>query len=214
MNVETIASELSRKEFGLDDWVEQTLNNRVIRETIVNLTLNDPNIMVYYHGYYILSRATEIKPRPFYEFWKGFEELLGHKNSYHRDIGLNILANLSGVDEQDCFDDVFEDYFRHLYDEKFMTACCCIENVKVVLSHRSDYTSRVVPILLEHRKHSPYPEKQEALMESDILEVFEQVYASYPEKEQIKAFIVRACDSISPKTRKYAKRLLKQEKYR
>lgn len=91
-----------------------------MRDNVVNLMLNNQNIMVYYNSYYIISLASALKPELFYKYWDDFVLLLNHQNYYHRDFALNLLANLTQVDTENKFSLIFDDYFSHINDEKFM----------------------------------------------------------------------------------------------
>jgi len=62
--------------------------------------------MVYYHSYYIIARASEISPELFYEYWDDFATLLNHENSYHRDFGLSLIANLTKIDKINKFSNI------------------------------------------------------------------------------------------------------------
>ncbi len=72
--------------------------------------------MVYYHCYYVISKASEEKPELFYDYWNEFVLLLDHQNSYHRDIGLTIIANLTKIDTDDKFSVIYEKYIEHFND--------------------------------------------------------------------------------------------------
>ena len=209
---EKIAEEISEKNFDLVYFVEQSLKKREMREIIIDLTLNDSRIMVYYHGYYILDKASQAMPDAFYPRWEDFRGLLGHKNSYHRDIGLTLIANLTAVDAENRFGPIFEEYFSLLYDKKYMTASCCIQNSGKILHYRRNDRSRIVEALLNHQRKTAYTEKQEALLMSDIIDALEVIYDEFPDRERLDGFIRDCCSSISPKTKKKAKGFLAEKR--
>lgn len=119
-----------------------------IRDFIIDQMLNNPKIMVYYHSYYILSHASEINPEQFYEYWDDFVSLLDHKNSYHRDCGLTLIANLTEVDIENRFLSIFDDYFKHINDAKFMAADCCVGNTVRILANKEELRDNIIKILL------------------------------------------------------------------
>lgn len=212
MDQAKLLNEISRKNFDRDYFVNLVNRNKNVRNTIVCELISNPNIMVYYHCYYVVSDASNKEPALYYEYWDKFAKLLDHDNSYHRDIGLTMIANLVQVDYENRLSLIWSKYTEHLCDEKFMTGKCCLHNLKIILKTRSDLIDEVTTILLSIDKICPYTEKQKALLVCSILDIFDDVYLKSGKKEEIMCFIERASKSISPKTKKRAKQLIK--KYR
>jgi hypothetical protein len=166
--------------------------------------------MVYYHCYYIISQASEKKPELFYEYWNDFVSLLNHKNSYHRDIGLTIIGNLTKVDKNNLFSNIFQEYIEHFNDDKFMTAQCFVQNMKKILRNKNEYADQIIRVLLDVDQICTYPEKQRELLKSDIIEVLEQAYESEIYEDTIVEFIRSQSSSVSPKTKKKVKQFLRK----
>lgn len=200
--------EISKPDFDLDHFVNLVIQQAAIREECLQNMLHHEHIMVYYHCYYVISKTSQLEPKLFYQYWDQIAALLGHKNSYHRDFGLTILANLVAVDHENRFLRVFPDYMQHIHDEKFMTAICCVQNLKKILQYRPDLTPLTLEMLLDINSQSGYLEKQKALMCCDILEIIDLVYETVKDKEKTNRFILASCESASPKTRKKAKELI------
>ena len=166
--------------------------------------------MVYYNSYYIISRASELKPELFYKYWDDFLLLLNHQNSYHRDFALNLLANLTRVDKENKFSLIFDEYFSHINDEKFMTSRQCIQNTAKILTNKGELTEDIIDILLDIDARCDFPEKQKALLKSDVIDLFDEFYEQINDKEMINEFVKPELDSISPKTRKKAKNFVRK----
>jgi len=201
---------IADKNVNIDEFVEAVLGDGNIREEIIKQLLTNNNIMVYYHCYYIISKASEQKPKLFYEHWNDFASLLSHKNSYHRDIGLTIIANLTKVDEKNLFSIEYNKYIERFNDDKFMTAQCFVQNLKKIVKHKNEYVEKVVILLLDVDNKCNYPEKQKELIKSDIIEVLDEAYEKTMDKSKIIEFISSQSGSVSPKTRKKAKEFLKK----
>lgn len=210
MNQNQFVSEISRPDFDLDRFVSLIIQQEGTRVECLENMLHHEDIMVYYHCYYVIAKASQLEPGLFYKYWDQISTLLGHKNSYHRDFALTILANLVAVDHENRFSAIFLDYMRHIHDEKFMTAICCIQNLKKILPFRPDLTPPTLNMLLQIDDQSSYSEKQKALIRSDILEIIEMAYESAEDKQKLDRFILASCESLSPKTRKKAKELFLQ----
>lgn len=205
-----LVDKIADKNVNINEFVKTVLVDTGTREEVVKQLLTNSNIMVYYHCYYIISNASEEKPELFYKYWDDFASLISHKNSYHRDIGLTIIANLTKVDEKNLFSSIFEKYINHFNDEKFMTAQCFVKNLKKIVRYSNEYVEQIVNLLLNIEKICIYPEKQKELLKSDIIDVLDIVYGKSIYEGSIVDFIRFQANSISPKTRKKVKDFLKK----
>jgi hypothetical protein len=206
-----ILKELESKLSGedIDKFARNTINDPGMRFQLVNLMLNHEKIMIYYNSYYIISKACEIRPDLFYEYWDDFKSLLNHSNSYHRDFALKLLAIMVEVDDENRFSTVFNEYFSHINDEKFMTASKCIENTAKILSGKKELIDDIVKILLNVDNLADFPEKQKALLNSYIIQIFDEFYEQINDKKDVNRFVEHELNSISPKTRENAKKFVK-----
>ncbi len=209
LNLE-LAEAIALPDFDCDSYVALALRSRRSRQDLVDLTAGHPHIMVYYHGYYILDRAAEKKPDLFYPYWPVFAELLHHRNTYHRQIGITLLARLSGADPEDRFDGILENYLERLYDEKILIGTLTAGYLKIIIRNKPEHRNRIIEELLGHRNKSRYTERQEALLEYEILEILDEYYGTLPGKDRIDAYIRERKNSDSPKTRKKARELIKK----
>jgi hypothetical protein len=196
---------IADKDFNIAEFVDMAIVDEEIRTEIMRQMMASKQIMIYYHCYNIVSEASRLRPDLFYMYWDDMVSLLDNPNSYHRDIGIAMLANLSAVDNENMFFNIRDKYYRHFNDEKFMTARCCIQNTKKILKHKSEIREELVGILVDIDKYCCYPEKQRELLKHDVIDVFEEVYQATVPPDSIKAFIKAATRSISPKTRSRAK---------
>ncbi len=207
-----LISQISDKNVDIDKFAEIVINKESIRHEIISQMLNNEYIMIYYHSYYILAKASELKPELFYKYWDDFASLLNYTNSYHRDFGLTLIANLTKVDKENKFLSIFEDYFKCINDAKFMTARHCIQNTSQILTNKSELKENILNMLLNIDKLCDFSRKQKALLKSDIIEVFDKFYSQMTDKEIVNNFVMSELDSISPKTKKRAKEFISKYK--
>ncbi|MGB9979295.1 hypothetical protein [Methanobacterium sp.] len=204
-----LISQISDKNVDIIKFAEIVINDESIRDEITNQMLNNEHIMIYYHSYQILAKSSELKPELFYiEYWDDFASLLNHDNSYHRDFGLTLIANLTKVDTKNLFSSIFEDYFRCVNDAKFMTARHCIQNTFKILTNKSELKKDILNILLDVNKLCNFSEKQKALLKSDVIDVFDKIYGQINDKEKMNKFVKVELNSISPKTKKRAREFI------
>jgi hypothetical protein len=205
-----LALKLAAKDFALDAFVQAALLEESVRDEIVRLMVTQADIMVYYHCFYVVSQASQARPDLFYAYWPAIAPLLNHENSYHRDFALTILANLTAVDKDHLFLAVYEGYFAALHDEKFMTARCCVQNAVKVAQNLPELRDPILAQLLDLEAHCRYPANQKALLKYEVLVFLEAVYAAHPHKERLIRFIQAEGKSLSPKTRRKAKELIRK----
>ncbi len=208
MNTDELLKKISGPDVNIDEFVQMTTDDARVRDEIVHQMLTNTDIMVYYHCYYVVSKASQERPELYYPYWVMMVPLLKHANSYHRDFGLTILANLTSVDSEDRFTRIFDDYFEHINDKKFMTAQCCVRNSQKIIHHKPPLRDQIIGLLLELDNRCAYPDKQKALLKCDVLEIIDNIYQETQDKMGIETFIMAQVNSLSPKTKKKAKELV------
>jgi hypothetical protein len=210
MDANQLIEEISVKDVDVDKFVQLAIEDDRARDEIVKQMIMHPHIMVYYHCYYVVDKASRQRPDLFYPYWPEIAALLHHPNSYHRDFALTVIANLTQVDHDDLFARIYDDYFAHVNDAKFMTGQCCIQNSVKVFRHKPGLRERIVALLLNMDHLCTYTEKQKAVLRADILDVFDEVYEQVRDKTEVNAFIQNSISNSSPKTRRKAKALVKK----
>lgn len=206
--MESLITEISRKDFDLPFLADKALREKEVRDEIVKQMIHNPDIMVYYHCFYILDAASLRQPELFYPYWPKISALLDHPNSYHRDFALTLLAVLAGVDAENRFEGNERKYTSLLYDSKFMTALCCLRGLARIVRVKQDLLPGVVSLLLRHSKKTPYTEKQEALFNADVLLLLQQAYTPQTIPPAVLGFIQEQQSSISPKTRRLVQEII------
>ena len=210
MDINALAEAISVKDVDVDTFVHLAVSDDSARDAIVKHMVTHPHIMVYYHCFYVVDKASRQRPDLFYPYWPEVAALLQHSNSYHRDFALTIIANLTQVDQDDLFAGVYTDYFAHINDDKFMTGQCCVQNSVKIIRHRPDFRDRILALLLDMERLCTYTEKQKAVLRADVLDVLDEVYAEVRDRTEVHAFINDSITSLSPKTRRKAKELVKK----
>lgn len=205
MQEDDFIHQIRKKDFPLQHFVQLALTDQGVREMLVQQMIQHPHIMVYFQCFYVLEKAVPLALALFYPYWPQIALLLDNPNSYHRDFALVLLPWMISKDEANLFDALFESYFSHLQDEKFMTAHHCILGSRVLIDGKPALRERIVQVLLESDRTCPYPPKQKALLQADILEVVAACYPTLSDPQPVKDYILDCQQSLSPKTRKLAR---------
>lgn len=212
METKEIILDIAGKNFDKSKYVEQILYDEDLRDLIIDQMISHKNIMVYYHCYEIVSEASLFKPQLFYKYWNVFRNLLHHKNSYHRDIGLTVIANLSKSDEKNLIIELIDEYLEHAHDEKFMTSRCCVKNSSKIMLNNPALMDKIIVYFINLTNNSNYPPKQKELLISDIIEAYDAIYEKCDNKVELMNFVRDKTTSASPKTRKKAKEFIHKYK--
>ena len=210
MNSTEIIEQIAKKDFDVNAFAQLAIKNERMRNEIVCQMLTNSTIMVYYHCYYVVDKASRERPEIFYSYWREIAELLHHKNSYHRDFALEIIGNLTRVDQENQFAEIKDEYFSIVNDEKFMTGNCCVKNLLKIYRHKPEQREQIIEILLDIDNRCDYTEKQKGVLKADVLDIFDEIYGDVLERNRINEFIRTEANCISPKTRKKAKELVKK----
>ena len=114
------------------------------------------------------------------------------------------------MDQQDQFASLADRYVAHVNDEKFCTAQYCVRNCRKIIAHKPHRLDFFLDHLLDLDTRCDFPIKQKELLKFDVLTILEQVYERSSRGDQIDAFIRKASESVSPKSRKKAKQLMRE----
>jgi len=76
------------------------------------------------------------------------------------------------------------------------------------MESKVELTGDITDILLDVDKRCDFPLKQKALLKSDIIQLFYKFYGQINDKKRVNEFVKDELNSISPKTRKVAKKYM------
>jgi hypothetical protein len=114
---------------------------------------------------------------------------------------------LTGVDEENRFEDIFDQYFGLLNDEKVMTARYLARSAGRIARAKPHLQARITERLLgiDGTHHA---QGRKDLIKADIIQSFEEFFKDTGGQEEILAFVEKQLGCSSPKTRKAAKAFL------
>jgi hypothetical protein len=195
---------LAEKEFDLEQLAQSAIDDaKVLKETLKGLVSKDESYR--YNCFKVLLQISENKPLVLYPEWDYFMKLLKSDNAYHRCIAVNILANLTAIDTENRFENIFNAYFDVLDDKKLIPAIYVARNAGKIAKAKPHLQAHITERLLDIDKTH---HKQKDLIKADIIESFEALYKDVQDKYRISAFVKEQLESSSPKTRKAAQSFL------
>jgi hypothetical protein len=198
---------LADKEYpSLEKVMQLALSDeRALREILGGIVSKDDAYR--YNCFKVLLQISENQPLVLYPEWNYFVELMGSSNSYHRSIALQIIANLTRVDDENRFDGIFDQYFDLLDDEKVVTARYLAQSAGRIVRAKPHLQARITERLLgiDGTHHA---QGRKDLIKADIIQSFEEFFEDSRDKEEILTFVENQLGCSSPKTRKAAKAFL------
>lgn len=199
---------LYQKNFKPESFINTALKDpKLIAELLNNLLLKDDTVR--YNSHKVLLIISENEPEILYPQWDFFVDLLKSKNNFHKVIGIQILANLTKVDIQNKFEDIFETYCDLLDATSVMTASHLAANLGKIAKVKPNLRQKLTDVLLNINE-THHESSRKDLIKASVIESFIEYFNEIKNKEDIIKFVEAQLDSESPKTRKIADKFLKK----
>ena len=193
LDVEAVAGTVLEKEEALSELLEGVQSRQ---DTI------------RYNSFRVLMLLSEEHPKLLYPGkWDFFVDLLGSDNTYHRQIGMQIIASLTKVDTEKKFEQLFEEYYGLLDDESVIPASHLAARSGEIARAKPELARRITKKLLSIDQTHHKPHRKE-LVKASAIEAFDEYFEESEDKERIIQFVRQQLNSESPKARKAAKRFL------
>ena len=161
---------------------------------------------VRYPSFKALLIISEENPELLYPKWDFFADLINSDNSYKKLIGIRLIANLTKIDKENKFEEIFEEYYSILDEDKTMTAGHLASNSGKIAKAKPKLQSKITEKLLNI--DNTHKGKQKELIKAYAIEAFDEYYKEALDKKKIIEFVKKELESKSPKTRKKAEEFL------
>ena len=165
------------------------LKDSKFRDILVRQLLNNHAINVYHHSFLILHEAIKTEPSLFYCYWDGFSSLLKHGNSYHRNYGMALIANLIAVDKDNRFELIMDDYFKQLEDEKISTIKYCISNSLIIIKAKPVFGKTIISRIIHSLRFNDHSDRHQKFLVSVFLKLLASIDKDFQEMAIVKEFI-------------------------
>ena len=198
-------SELENKDINPNMFAKKIIENPSLINQYLDGLLSK-NETYRFNCFKILYNVSEKKPDLLYSHWDFFITHMRSNNNYHKMSAILIIANLTSVDAENRFEDVFDEFFENLKSKKTIVPIYIVKSSGKIVNHKPDFEGKITDLLLNieniHRG------KQIELVKSAVIESFSEFYEKAEKKDEIIRFVKNQIDSDSPKTRKSAKEFL------
>ncbi len=189
-------------------------------EKIVRHVLKDKNYLlkllegvvakedsVRYPNALALEILSKENPKIIYPKWNVFADLLKSKNAYHKSIAISTISNLTSIDEQNRFEEIFEEFFNLIDDKSVIVSRKLAIYAGKIATTKPLLRAKITNILLniDNTQHSS---SRKDLIKGDIIESFSGYFKYIKNKNEIIDFVKNQLKSSSPSTVKKAKEFL------
>lgn len=189
-------------------------------EKIVRHVLKDKNYLlkllegvvakedsVRYPNALALEILSKENPKIIYPKWNVFADLLKSKNAYHKSIAISTISNLTSIDEQNRFEEIFEEFFNLIDDKSVIVSRKLAIYAGKIATTKPLLRVKITNILLniDNTQHSS---SRKDLIKGDIIESFSGYFKYIKNKNEIIDFVKNQLKSSSPSTVKKAKEFL------
>ena len=201
-----------RKKVSVKKAAIESLAELILKDTTVlaaaleNLT--EKNETIRYNSYRAIKMITVSKPALFYPYWDFFTAQLESENTYHKLVGIHILADLASIDSENRFEQLFEQYYHLLHHSSMVVVShVCLASGRLML-FKPDLIRKIEDLLLDIDRFIG-KQKHKDLIKSAVLEAFTEARSRTARKKDIRDFASRLLGSSdSPKSRKLARKYL------
>lgn len=163
---------------------------------------------IRYSSFKALLIISEEHPEVLYPKWDFLAGLVNSDNSYIKLIVLRLIANLTKADTENKFEEIFDEYYSILDEDKTMTAGHLVSNSGKIAKAKPKLQSKITNKLLNI--DNTHRGKQKELIKGYAIEAFDEYYEEANDKKKIVEFVKKQLESESPKTRKKAKEFLEK----
>jgi len=143
-----------------------------------------------------------------YPYWEVFRDKLKSENSYHRSIGIMMIAGNVKWDKKNQFEELFEEFFSCLKDEKPITVRQFIQSLKDIVPYTMNLGQRIAEELMSVDLLQ-VKETMRKLVLQDILEILILI-REYQKADNLDHYITEALmgSILDKKAKKYIEGLL------
>ena len=144
-----------------------------------------------------------------------FIGMLDHKNNIIKWNIMDIIANLTRVDRENKFENIFDKYFELLNDDTMITLGHVVDNSSVIANAKPHLAEKITKKLLKLEKMKTKPKvthECKNILYGKAIITFDKYYSNIDNKEEVISFVERQLKNPRLSTQAKAEKFLK--KYR
>lgn len=191
-----------------DEVADKVMDDPALLDLIFN-NLSSPTARIKFRSSKILKIISHKQPLLLYPHINFFIELLDSDNKILLWNSLDILANLTPVDEHHKFDTIFNRYYAFLEDESLITAGHVVDNSPLIVANRPELLDKITERLLKINK-TPRDAECGNILGGKAILAFGKYYEQIQDQEAVISFAQQLLNSQRNATRTKAEQFLKK----
>jgi predicted house-cleaning noncanonical NTP pyrophosphatase (MazG superfamily) len=208
MSKNDIIENLECKQKKPEELVQIVIKNpKLIRELFDGTTSNKASVK--FGTTKILRIISEQKPKLLYPHMDFFIELMNSQNQILKWNAMDIIANLTKIDSENKFDEIFNDYYKLISDDVMITAGHVVDNSGKIVAAKPHLQTEISKKLLTVESTKLSDECRNILIGKAIL-AFGTYFESIENKDQIISFVERQLKNSRKATKNKAEKFLKK----
>ncbi|MDH5483518.1 MAG: hypothetical protein OEY22_11690 [Candidatus Bathyarchaeota archaeon] len=200
---------LEEKKIGDEELVEEAIKDKDVLHELLD-GISSPTPRVKFRSAKILRIISARNPRKLYPKWEFFAKLLGSKNRILKWNAIDIIANLTNVDSENRFDELFEKFYGYLYEGSLITAAHVVDNSSTVARAKPMLQDKITEELLKVEKVPLSTEECRNILIGKTIEAFDAYYDDIRAKDEVVSFVKRQLNNTGKATKTKAEKFLRR----
>jgi len=207
MRESNISNKLREKED--EELAEEAIKDKELLHELLD-GISSPNPKIRFGSAKILRIVSERNPKTLYSHLEFFINLLDSENSILRWNAMDIIANLTVVDSQNKFNELFKKFYGYLYEGSLITAGHVVDNSGRIALAKPKLQDKISKEILKVETISLPTEECRNILIGKSIEAFAVFYDKTKDKDEIVSFVKRQLKNPRKATKAKAERFLRR----
>lgn len=181
---------------------------RTINEALIDLDSNNEKLRN--KAFNILLPLSENSPENLYSEWDKLIKILNKKEVSNKYVAIPLIANLTSIDKENKFDQIFDDFYELLNHESPVVSPHIAGQSGKIIKNKPYLQKEILEKLLSTDEKSDCRHKE--LLKSYVIDALAESFNAIKNKDKVIQFVEKQINSESPKTKKRAREFLKKYK--
>jgi hypothetical protein len=197
-----------KKNVSVESIVKRVIKDNNLIDNLLEFTSSE-KATIKYKSLKVLTLLSEQNSKLLYSKWDFFVNLLDNENTFLRTIGATIIANLTIVDKDQKFENIFDKYYNLLEDKSMINAANIAQRSGIIAKAKPHLQDEITNKLLNIDKTHHSTECKNIIKGKAILS-FEEYFEEYKNKEKIIQFVQKELKNTRSATRKKAEKFIRK----
>ena len=197
-----------KKNVSVESIVKRVIKDNNLIDNLIEFSSSE-KATIKYKSLKVLTLLSEQNSKLLYSKWDFFVNLLDNENTFLRTIGATIIANLTIVDKDQKFENIFDKYYNLLEDKSMINAANIAQRSGIIAKAKPHLQDEITNKLLNIDKTHHSTECKNIIKGKAILS-FEEYFEEYKNKEKIIQFAQKEFKNTRSATRKKAEKLIRK----